>query len=136
MPHRYRETSLQCSRTTSTKLLHATLAGLGPWARSHNHDVSTATVILATGANRREPAEALDAVRQVHGEALGLLVVVVVAPQDRELLAPKGIARDIRPPGTCLITRMHAPQYGFPAFGAFVVTSIWLGLTASQYMHS
>lgn len=81
MPHRYRETSLQCSRTTSTKLLHATLAGLGPWARSHNHDVSTATVIPATGANRREPAEVLDAVRQVHGEAFGLLVVVVVAPQ-------------------------------------------------------
>ena len=35
MPHRYRETSLQCLRTTSTELLHATLAGLGPWARSH-----------------------------------------------------------------------------------------------------
>lgn len=84
MPHRYRETSLQCSRTTSTELLHATLAGLGPWARSHNHDVSTATVIPVTGANRREPAEVLDAVRQVHGEALGLLVVVV---DEHELVA-------------------------------------------------
>lgn len=75
---------MQRSRTTSTELLHATLAGLGPRACSHNHDVSTATVIPATGANRREPAEVLDAVGEVHGVALGILAVVV---DEHELVA-------------------------------------------------